>query len=54
MYVDVLVPPDWTILRTHDVLDEIELAIKSTLSETTVITHPEPNLNLEQSAHEVA
>jgi divalent metal cation (Fe/Co/Zn/Cd) transporter len=48
------VPPDWTILRTHDVLDEIEVAIKNILSETTVITHPEPNLNPEQSAQGVA
>ena len=28
VYVDVLVPPDWTILKTHDVLDEIEVAKK--------------------------
>ena len=54
VYVDVLVPPDWTILRTHDVLDEIELAIKATLSDTTVITHPEPNLNPNQLAQGMA
>lgn len=53
VYVDVLVPPDWTILKTHDVLDEIEVAIKTILSETTVITHPEPNLNPAQSANGV-
>lgn len=42
VYVDVLVPPDWTILKAHDLLDEIELAVKGFLPEATVITHPEP------------
>ncbi|MDX9838670.1 MAG: cation diffusion facilitator family transporter [Azoarcus sp.] len=42
VYVDVLVPPDWSIVRTHDALDEIESAIRKTLPGARVITHPEP------------
>ena len=45
VYVDVLVPPDWTILKAHDLLDEIELAVKGCVPETTVITHPEPQVH---------
>ena len=42
VYIDVLVPPHWTILATHDVLDEIEEHIRAVLPHATVITHPEP------------
>ncbi|MDO8294070.1 MAG: cation diffusion facilitator family transporter [Gallionella sp.] len=42
VYVDVLVPPDWTILATHDALDEIEQAISDRVPDSKVITHPEP------------
>ncbi|MDD2873461.1 MAG: cation diffusion facilitator family transporter [Azoarcus sp.] len=42
VYVDVLVPPDWSIVRTHDALDEIESAIRKTLPGARVFTHPEP------------
>jgi cation diffusion facilitator family transporter len=42
VYVDVLVPPDWTIVQTHDVLDEIEAAIHQALPDVHVMTHPEP------------
>lgn len=42
VYVDVLVPPIWTIVQTHDLLDEIEAAICARLPDTHVLTHPEP------------
>lgn len=42
IYVDVRVPPDWTILRTHDLLDEIEAAIHKVHPGARVFTHPEP------------
>ena len=42
VYVDVLVPPDWSIVRTHDALDEIESGIRKTLPGARVFTHPEP------------
>ncbi|AWI82188.1 MAG: cation-efflux pump [Betaproteobacteria bacterium HGW-Betaproteobacteria-13] len=42
VYVDVLVPPDWSIVRTHDALDEIESAIRKALPGARVFTHPEP------------
>ncbi len=42
IYVDVLVPPDWSIVRTHDALDEIESAIRKALPGARVFTHPEP------------
>lgn len=42
VYVDVLVPPAWTILTTHDLLDEIEKAVAGVVPEAKVITHPEP------------
>lgn len=42
VYVDVLVPPTWTIVRTHDLLDEIEAAIHKAVPEARVMTHPEP------------
>jgi len=42
VYVTVLVPPSWTIVETHNVLDEIEAAIGEELSDTHVLTHAEP------------
>ena len=42
VYIDVIVPPDWTILRTHELLDQIEDQIARDLPGTHVITHPEP------------
>lgn len=42
VYFDVLVPPSWTIVQTHDVLDEVEHAIRARLPHTHVLTHPEP------------
>ena len=42
VYLDVLVPPEWTILATHDVLDEIERGIAEVVPDVKVITHPEP------------
>lgn len=38
----VLVPGSWTVLRGHALCEEIELAIRHTLPETTVFTHLEP------------
>jgi cation diffusion facilitator family transporter len=43
VYVDVLVPPTWTIVQAHDLLDEIELDIHHIVPESQVFTHPEPN-----------
>lgn len=42
VYVDVLVPRDWSIVRTHDTLDEIELAIQHAVPGARAFTHPEP------------
>ncbi|BAL26587.1 cation diffusion facilitator family transporter [Azoarcus sp. KH32C] len=42
VYVDIQVPSAWTIVQTHDLLDEIETAIRSELPQTHVLTHPEP------------
>lgn len=42
VYIDVLVPPAWTILSTHDLLDEIEQAVAGVVPGARVITHPEP------------
>ncbi|MBR0568859.1 cation transporter [Azoarcus sp. L1K30] len=42
VYVDVLVPRDWNIVRTHDTLDEIEQAIRQAVPGAHVFTHPEP------------
>ncbi|HET8842006.1 MAG TPA: cation diffusion facilitator family transporter [Ktedonobacteraceae bacterium] len=38
----VLVPGLWTVLQGHTLCEEIELAIRSALPETTVFTHLEP------------
>lgn len=38
----VLVPGSWTVLKGHAICEEIELAIRDTLPETTVFTHLEP------------
>ena len=38
----VLVPGEWTVLRGHDLCEEIELAIIKALPGTHVITHLEP------------
>lgn len=38
----VLVPGDWTVKRGHDLCEEIELALREALPETTVFTHLEP------------
>ncbi len=40
--VDVLVPGDWSVERGHDLLDEVEHALKKTLAGVQVITHQEP------------
>lgn len=42
VYLDVLVPPEWTIVQTHDLLDEIEVAVQRTLPGSRLFTHPEP------------
>lgn len=42
VYFNVLVPPTWTIVQTHDLLDEVEAAIRAKLPGTYVLTHPEP------------
>lgn len=38
----VLVPGDWTVQRGHDLCEEIEAAVRSSLPQTTVFTHLEP------------
>jgi divalent metal cation (Fe/Co/Zn/Cd) transporter len=38
----VLVPGTWTVARGHSICEEIELAIRHDLPETTVFTHLEP------------
>lgn len=43
VYLDVLVPPAWTIVQTHDLLDEIERSIRRIVPESQVFTHPEPD-----------
>lgn len=42
VYVDVLVPRDWNIVRTHELLDEIEAAVQRIQPGSRVFTHPEP------------
>jgi cation diffusion facilitator family transporter len=42
VYVNVLVPPSWSIVQTHDLLDEIESGIQKLDPGTHVMTHPEP------------
>jgi divalent metal cation (Fe/Co/Zn/Cd) transporter len=38
----VLVPGSWTVSKGHALCEEIELAIRQALPETTVFTHLEP------------
>lgn len=38
----ILVPGTWTVLKGHRICEEIELAIRHALPETTVFTHLEP------------
>jgi len=38
----VLVPGTWTVVKGHSMCEEIELAIRDALPETTVFTHLEP------------
>jgi cation diffusion facilitator family transporter len=40
--VHVLVPPDWTVQRGHDLLEQIEADIRRALPPVTVLTHLEP------------
>lgn len=40
--VHILVPGAWTVQRGHDLLEEIEEAIRTALPGTTVFTHLEP------------
>lgn len=42
VYVDVLVPGQWTVSATHNELDRIEQEISAVLPETVVFTHAEP------------
>lgn len=42
VYVDVLVPPDWSIVKAHTLLDEIEADIANLEPGIQVMTHPEP------------
>lgn len=43
VYVDVLVPGQWTVSATHAELDRIEREITSALPDTVVFTHAEPS-----------
>ncbi|GHO50619.1 cation transporter dimerization domain-containing protein [Ktedonospora formicarum] len=38
----VIVPGQWKVLKGHTVCEEIELAIRKALPESTVFTHLEP------------
>ncbi len=38
----VLVPGQWTVQHGHDTLEQVEHAVRSALSDTTVFTHLEP------------
>ena len=40
--VHVLVPPDWSVQRGHDVLEQIEGEIRRALPPVTILTHLEP------------
>jgi divalent metal cation (Fe/Co/Zn/Cd) transporter len=42
VYVDVLVPGQWTVSATHRALDRIEHEIAAVLPETVVFTHADP------------
>ncbi len=43
VYLDVLVPPAWDIVQTHDLLDDIEQEIRKIVPDSEVFTHPEPD-----------
>jgi divalent metal cation (Fe/Co/Zn/Cd) transporter len=38
----VIVPGTWTVLKGHAICEEIDLAIRAALPESTVFTHLEP------------
>lgn len=40
--VHVLVPGDWTVQRGHDVLEDVETALRQRVPHATVFTHLEP------------
>jgi cation diffusion facilitator family transporter len=42
VYVDIVVPREWNIVQAHDVLDEVEEAVKAQVPRAYVVTHPEP------------
>ncbi len=42
MSVHVLVPGDWTVQHSHDVVEEVEADLRATVADLNVITHVEP------------
>jgi divalent metal cation (Fe/Co/Zn/Cd) transporter len=40
--VHVLVPPQWTVKRGHDVVEQIEHALRAAISNAHIFTHLEP------------
>jgi cation diffusion facilitator family transporter len=42
VYLDVVVPGQWTVAATHRELDRIEAEVAAALPDTTVFTHAEP------------
>ena len=42
MSVHVLVPGDWTVQRSHDVVEEVEADLRATVADLQVLTHVEP------------
>jgi cation diffusion facilitator family transporter len=40
--LEVLVPGEWTVQRGHDLVDELEAALRASLSGLTVVTHLAP------------
>lgn len=43
MSVHVLVPGEWTVQRSHDVLEEVEADLRAAVADLNVITHVEPS-----------
>jgi divalent metal cation (Fe/Co/Zn/Cd) transporter len=43
MSVHVLVPGDWTVQRSHDVLEEVEADLRAAVADLHVLTHVEPS-----------
>jgi cation diffusion facilitator family transporter len=43
IYVDILVPGEWSVVRAHNWLDRIEAALAATLPGVQVVTHLEPD-----------